>query len=130
VDLRQVHDNRLVGNRSGKRRRVLRETRPEQQSWRSREHRPSPRARRLGTADDSFGRRQRKRGDPFRGSPSPFLWSRSFEDLVRAAPLRERSLSDRSYLLASVVIGMTWTYLRPSLPSRNATLPSVRANKV
>ena len=41
-------------------------------------------------------------------------------DLVRAAPLWKRSLSDRSYALASV-IGMTWTYLRPSLPSRNAT---------
>src|SRR4051794_36794681 len=53
-------------------------------------------------------------------------------DLVRAAPLWERSRSDRSYLLsaACAAIGITCTYLRPSLPSRNATQPSVSANKV
>src|SRR3954447_5940718 len=50
-------------------------------------------------------------------------------DLVRAAPLWKRSLSDRSYALVSL-IGMTWTYLRPSLPSRNATCPSVSAKSV
>src|SRR3954465_14995709 len=50
-------------------------------------------------------------------------------DLVRAAPLWKRSLSDRSYALVSV-IGMTWTYLRPSLPSRKATCPSVSAKSV
>ena len=65
-----------------------------------------------------------------RGLPSSPLWSRSaLLDLVRAAPLWERSLSDRSYSLASV-IGITWTNLRPSLPSRNATAPSVSAKRV
>ena len=43
-DVRQVAGDRLVGNRGGKRRRVFREARPQQQSWRSREHRSSPRA--------------------------------------------------------------------------------------
>src|SRR5206468_1520630 len=64
------------------------------------------------------------------GLPSSPFWSRSgLLDLVRAAPLWERSLSDRSY--ASLpLIGITWTYLRPSLPSRNATCPSVSAKRV
>src|SRR5579884_983798 len=83
---------------------------------------------RLLAARDSFGRRQRKRGDPFRGSPSPYLVS-ILLDLVRAAPLWERSLSDRSYAWFSL-IGIICTYLRPSFPSRNATEPSVSAKSV
>src|SRR5258705_166392 len=77
-------------------------------------------------ADDIFGRRKRKGGE---GASLFSLVVSILSDLVRAAPLWERSLPDRSYDVASV-IGMTWTYLRPNLPSRNATWPSVSANKV
>src|SRR6476619_2080078 len=80
----------------------------------------SPRAGRLTAAGDSFGRRfgpfQNERREE-RGLPSSPLCLRSAGDLVRAAPLWERSLSDRSYFALSVIVGMTWTYLRPSLPS-------------
>ena len=65
---------------------------------------------------------------PSGGSPSPFGFD-LISDLVRAAPLWERSLYDRSYALVSV-IGITWTYLRPSLPSRKQTEPSVSAKSV
>src|SRR4051794_5659667 len=87
----------------------------------------------LHAARDSFGRRfwsfKNERREE-RGLPSSPFWSRSgLLDLVRAAPLWERSLYDRSY--ASLpLIGITWTYLRPSLPSRNATWPSVSAKRV
>src|SRR5437868_3777841 len=75
--------------------------------------------------------REQKKSPLLGGFPLLPWWSRSaVSDLVRAAPLRERSLSDRSYFAPSVIGGMTWTYLRPSLPSRNATEPSVSANKV
>ena len=46
---RQVPHDRLVGNRRGKRGRVFREARPQQQSWRSREHRSSPHVRPRGS---------------------------------------------------------------------------------
>src|SRR5260221_8579278 len=74
-----------------------------------------------------------KKGEPpLGGSPSPL----SGLDPFRSRPGRpswERSLSDRSYAwlsLAACAIGITCTNLRPSLPSRNATQPSVSANKV
>src|SRR3982750_2362280 len=75
--------------------------------------------------------REQKKSPLFGGFPLLPWWSRSaVSDLVRAAPLWERSLSDRSYFALSVIVGMTWTYLRPSLPSRNATEPLMSANKV
>src|SRR5690348_1779787 len=79
-------------------------------------------AGRVTAAGDTSGRRQRKKGRPLPGLPFSHF---GFDllDLVRAAPSWERSLSDRSYALVSL-IGMTCTNLRPSLPSRNATQPS------
>ena len=47
-----------------------------------------------------------------------------------AAPSWGGPLSTSPYAFSSVVIGMTCTYLRPSLPSRNATVPSVSAKSV
>ena len=46
----QVHDDGLVGNRTGKRGRVFRETRPQQPPWRSREHHFFSSARRADAA--------------------------------------------------------------------------------
>src|SRR3990170_6819034 len=48
-----------------------------------------------------------------------------------AAPSGSGPLSTGPYLLCACAgIDSMWTYLRPSLPSRNATRPSQRANKV
>ena len=117
----------------GKRRRVLGQARPQQQSWRSREHRLfSSRAaasgRSVTVSGEDLGPSERKKGEATGASLFSLVVS-ILSDLVRAAPLWERSLSDRSYLLSLSVIGMTWTYLRPSLPSRNATRPSVSAKR-
>src|SRR5881227_3176186 len=66
----------------------------------------------LARSGDSFGRRiwpfRNKRREE-RGLPSSPLWLRSGLDLVRAAPLWERPLSDRSYAwlsLAACAIGI------------------------
>src|SRR5205823_9579735 len=109
------------------------EARSQQQSRRSREHRPYSSCgrymRRVTVSGEDFWPFKNERREE-RGLPSSPFWSRSgLLDLVRAAPLWEQSLYDRSY--ASLpLIGMTWTYLRPSLPSRNATWPSVSAKRV
>src|SRR5207342_1330080 len=71
----------------------------------------------------------KEKGETPSGAPLLPLLVSIFLGSRPGRPLWERSLSDRSYAVASV-IGMTWTYLRPSLPSRNATCPSVSAKSV
>src|SRR3546814_6638062 len=75
-----------------------------------------------------FREKAKEKGTALSGRPLLPCWISIF-DLVRAAPSSgERPVRDRSYFSAGA--GMTCTYLRPSFPSRNATVPSVSAKRV
>src|SRR5947209_18905432 len=65
-DVGKVAGDRLVGNRPGKRRRILWKARPQQQSRRSREHRPYSSCgrykRRVTVSGEDFGPSKTKEG--------------------------------------------------------------------